>query len=106
MKLETLRLYPIAATLPKSTNSAQKITYRNQTIDIPANTTIQIDIVTVQRSSALWGSDSQVFRPSRWLMPSDYIPPPNTTNESTAHTALLCPPKGAFIAFSAGFRAC
>ena len=39
-------------------------------------------------------------------MPSPYVAPPNSANESTAHANMFCPPKGAFLAFSAGFRAC
>src|SRR6266536_5551679 len=38
--------------------------------------------------------------------PSPYTPPPNSSNESTAHEDLLCPQKGSFLAFSGGFRAC
>ena len=39
-------------------------------------------------------------------MPSPYVPPPDSLNESTAHADLLCPQKGAFLAFSGGFRGC
>jgi hypothetical protein len=39
-------------------------------------------------------------------MPGDYVAPPNTTNESSAHANLLCPVKSSFLAFSTGFRGC
>jgi hypothetical protein len=39
-------------------------------------------------------------------MSPSYIPPPNSESPSSAHANLFCPPKGAFVAFSAGFRAC
>jgi hypothetical protein len=39
-------------------------------------------------------------------MPPGYVPPPNSSNEAPAHKDLLCPHKGAFLAFSTGFRAC
>lgn len=39
-------------------------------------------------------------------MPSSYIAPPESNNESPAHANILCPPKGAFIAFASGFRGC
>jgi hypothetical protein len=40
------------------------------------------------------------------MMDPLYAQPPETTNESPAHANLYCPPKGAFMAFSAGFRGC
>ena len=39
-------------------------------------------------------------------MPPSYHPPPNTSSESPAHRDILCPTKGSFVAFSAGFRGC
>jgi cytochrome P450 len=54
--------------LPKSSPQAQTLTYRNQAISIPANSSVSLDIVAVQRNPRYWGSDPHDFRPSRWLM--------------------------------------
>lgn len=60
----------------------------------------------MQNNPQYWGEDAFEFRPTRWLMPPGYVPPPNSSNESPAHKDLFCPRKGAFLAFSTGFRAC
>lgn len=89
-----------------SSNSVQTITYEGKTIQIPPVSRVNLDIVGVQRNPKYWGSDAQEFRISRWLMPEDYKPPPESSNESLAHPNLLCPRKGAFMAFNSGFRGC
>ncbi|KAH7419802.1 cytochrome P450 [Cadophora sp. MPI-SDFR-AT-0126] len=108
--LEGLRLYPpvgaIPKEVPKENLAGQTVTYRNKPLFIPPSTDITIDVVSTQRNYLYWGDDSQDFRPSRWLMPPGYIAPPNTTNESPGQADMFCPPKGAFIAFSTGFRGC
>ncbi|KAK0108949.1 hypothetical protein ONS96_002786 [Cadophora gregata f. sp. sojae] len=108
--LEGLRLFPPVVGIPKEVPmenlAGQTLTYRDKPFFVPPNTDITIDVVSTQRNYRYWGDDSQEFRPSRWLMPPGYIAPPNTTNESPGHADIFCPPKGAFIAFSAGFRGC
>ncbi|KAH7350990.1 cytochrome P450 [Rhexocercosporidium sp. MPI-PUGE-AT-0058] len=110
LMLEGLRLYPpvvgIPKEVPKENIEGQTITYRNKPVFIPPGTDITIDVVSTQLNPLYWGEDSQDFRPTRWLMPPGYVAPPNTTNESPVHPNLLCPPKGAFMAFSTGFRGC
>ncbi|KAE8452785.1 hypothetical protein EG329_013057 [Mollisiaceae sp. DMI_Dod_QoI] len=105
-QLETLRRYPPVNMLPKHTKEPQTFTYRNQTIYVPPDTDISLAIVSTQHNPLYWGEDAWFFRPSRWLMNSGYKPPLNSSNESSAHENILCPPKGSFLAFSAGFRAC
>jgi cytochrome P450 len=39
-------------------------------------------------------------------MPNAYVPESNMSNEAPGISGLWHPPKGAFLAFSAGFRAC
>ncbi|KAL2071486.1 hypothetical protein VTL71DRAFT_12721 [Oculimacula yallundae] len=110
LMLEGLRLYPPVVGIPKAVPQeaieGRTLTYRNKPLFIPAGTDIMLDVVSVQLNSLYWGADAQKFRPSRWLMEPGYVAPPNTTNESPAHTDFFCPPKGAFLAFSAGFRGC
>ncbi|KUJ18110.1 cytochrome P450 [Mollisia scopiformis] len=106
LMFETLRRYAPVNLLPKHAREAQSFTYRGQTVHVPAGTDISLAVVSTQHNPLYWGEDVWDFRPSRWLMPPGYFPPPNSSNESPPHENLYCPPKGAFLAFSAGFRAC
>ncbi|TVY80294.1 Cytochrome P450 72A14 [Lachnellula suecica] len=105
-QLEDLRLYPPVVALPKITTAPQTLNCNGKELFLPANSRVSLDVVAVQRNPKYWGPDAQEFRPSRWLMPSSYTPPLDSLNESTAHANLFCPQKGAFLAFSGGFRGC
>ncbi|CAG8977354.1 hypothetical protein HYALB_00011369 [Hymenoscyphus albidus] len=104
--LETLRLYPPVVMLPKFTVEHTTLTYNDITIEIPADSRVSLDIVSTQRNPKYWNPNPHQFTPSRWLMPPSYVALPEANNESPAHANLLCPPKGAFIAFASGFRGC
>lgn len=65
---ETLRLFPpvplnirrtIAHALLPSTSSEQRIY-------IPANTSLVISTIQMQRDTEVWGEDAAEFRPERW----------------------------------------
>jgi len=105
--LEALRLFPAIALIPKVTNSApQTLKMGDYEIHVPTSTTVSIDTIGLHRNTKYWGPDPHEFRPSRWLMAPGYTQPKDTVNESTAHSDLLCPVKGSYMAFSGGFRAC
>ncbi|CZS87974.1 uncharacterized protein RCO7_00944 [Rhynchosporium graminicola] len=110
LMLEGLRLYPpvvgIPKAVPKEAHEGKTLTYRNKPLFVPAGANVILDVISMQLNPLYWGEDSLDFRPSRWLMEPGYVAPPNTTNESPGHVDLLCPTKGAFLAFSAGFRGC
>lgn len=91
--------------LPKFSVEDTTLTINGHEIPIPADTRVNIDIVSTQRNPKYW-VNPHAFTPWRWLMSSDYVAPPESNNESSAHANLLCPPKGAFIAFASGFRGC
>lgn len=74
--------------------------------EIPAGAEILYDIVAPQYDERLWGADAPVFRPSRWLMPEGYEAPPKSINHCRDQPNMLCPPRGAFLAFSEGHRNC
>jgi cytochrome P450 len=106
LMLETLRLYPPIINLFKSTLYPQTLSYRDQDIPIPADTTIFLEAVSLHRNPKYWSPSPDTFLPSRWLKDLSYTPPPNTLSESPAHKNLLCPVRGSFIPFGAGMRSC
>ncbi|KAF4628195.1 hypothetical protein G7Y89_g9958 [Cudoniella acicularis] len=106
LMLETLRLYPPAVMIPKVVTSPQTLTYENKTVILPPGSRVGIDVVSTQRNPKYWGPTRHEFIPTRWLMPSDYVPPPDSADESPPHSGLYHPPKNAFIAFNGGFRGC
>jgi len=104
--LEAQRTHPSFPALPKVATMDQQITYRGHDIEIPAGTIILYDMVAPHYDPRLWGPDASAFRPSRWLMPSGYEAPPKSINHCRDQRDMLCPPRGAFVAFSEGYRNC
>lgn len=104
--LEVLRCHPTFVALPKTTITTQQATYKGHSFDIPANTEVLYDIVGAQYDERIWGPDASTFRPSRWLMPEGYEAPPKTINHCRDQPNMLCPARGAFLAFSEGPRNC
>ena len=87
---ETLRLFPVVGSLPHLVQTEQTLLGKHQ---IPQGTVISIDFVNTQRNEKLWGEDSNEFDPSRWL-------------DQENKGKMIIPPRGAFIGFSDGPRAC
>jgi cytochrome P450 len=105
-QLEAQRTHPSFPALPKLAVTPQHITYRGHNIDIPAGTVILYDMVAPHYDPGLWGSDATSFRPSRWLMPPGYKAPAKSVNHCRDQPDMVCPPRGAFVAFSEGYRNC
>ena len=118
---ETLRLYPAATAIPKSTpkGKPQAIMVDGKRCVIPENTMIQIAAVDAHRHTRYWPrydaddeNDLNRFKPERWLISEarrekqnidSQVGSDETTNVSTG---LYQPPKGAFLPFSQGRRSC
>lgn len=107
---ETLRLIPAIISIPKEAHGPQSITLENRELVIPDKTFIQIDIVGVNRNEKYWPTspsllnpnakdDIHDFVPTRWLLKG------GESKELETET-LLTPPKGAYMTFSDGARAC
>jgi cytochrome P450 len=80
---ETLRMYPIATTIPKW--APKDTVLLNGRLPVPAGTFIDIHIAGVHYNPKHWGPDAHAFRPERFL--GDYN-------------------RDAFLPFSDGARAC
>jgi cytochrome P450 len=131
---EELRLIAPVITVPKAVSSKpQRLTVNGKETTIPANILVRLCIHSVHRNPKFWphgppkdpkkpyfppgnpDNDLEEFKPERWLKNQTS----STTSEcsqgssrsaspdaSTAPTGLYTPPKGAYIPFSEGHRAC
>lgn len=108
--LETMRVMPPAYLLGRCT--AMDSTLGGY--DVPAGTTILISPYVMHRDPEIWGSDSKIFRPERWLEPDLNGPAGvNSQEESKKKSKSLSMvalsgmgPNGAYLPFGAGQRVC
>jgi cytochrome P450 len=125
---ETLRLMPPIIDIPKIVRGApQPLTFDGKTVEVPTSTMIHISAVGAQRNPRYWPSgpsklsnkkhDLDDWVPERWLSSTSQPAQKTTANDSGSedgeNTAsfdmkdgLFVPPKGVFIPFSEGARAC
>jgi cytochrome P450 len=123
---ETLRLISPVQIIPKSSPMPQTITLSDgRQATIPGRTVIGLNAHAVHRNPRVWPHDDREngtwelddYRPERWLLKTDrkkdmefsfvYVKGEEESDLSpdTANT-LFKPPKGAYIPFSEGPRAC
>ncbi|KAH8816959.1 cytochrome P450 [Xylogone sp. PMI_703] len=119
---EQLRLIGAIAAVPKSVGSEpQNLVVNNKDIVLPPGTIVRLCNQAIHRNPRFWPSrppknparryfpfnkvtnDLDEFVPDRWVKPKD-----TSTRSSKASSAyeIYTPPKGAFIPFSDGQRAC
>ena len=117
---ETLRLIPPVVGIPKVTRTVQTITLGGRQAIIPANTLITFNVAAAHRNPKTWPKspsssrrnpteDMASFSPERWFLPvtkaaanvASGVP---TSQDSASN--MFHPPRGAFLAFSEGHRAC
>lgn len=99
-------MYPPILSLAKWTGEeAQTLKINDKIISIPAGTMVIPSVLALHRHPRYWGDDSNVWRPSRWMVPS----PGSGANNDNSHIgqeSLLVPRKGTFIPWSEGARNC
>jgi cytochrome P450 len=124
---ETLRLMPPIVDIPKIVRGApQPLTFDGKTVSVPPSTMIHISAAGVQRNPRYWPHspsklsnkkhDLDDWVPERWFSstkPTEKTNSPDSGSEDGENTAsfdtqdgLFVPPKGVFIPFSEGARAC
>jgi cytochrome P450 len=103
---EVLRLFPPLTHISKMTRTSQKIQTSRGLFYFPPNSTIYVNTVGLHIDPAVWRNlnlaeneeknetDELAFRPSRWI------------NLSTESPQMFKPPKGTYMPWSAGPRAC
>lgn len=126
---ETLRLMPPVIDFPKIVRGApQPLTFDGKTVSVPASTMIHVSTVGVHRNPRYWPCspsklsskthDLDDWVPERWFTSltqgtekeTASADPGSGDGENTASfdtsDGLLVPPKGVFIPFAEGARAC
>ena len=130
---EQLRLIPPVTMIPKSTapDAPQQLTVDGEELTLPGGCNIGINVVAVHRNPKHWPhgasgrasswhptsnvcNDLEEFRPERWLTTEaeGHGKPKPGSDElsldagSDTSTSLFRPPKGAYVPFSDGARAC
>ncbi|KAJ5502995.1 Cytochrome P450 [Penicillium fimorum] len=110
--LETLRLYSPIIRILRTNDAAQELNTSKGMIQLPANSTVTINIISLHLDPEVWPDinqcsdppwvaaenqvlpDESAFRPSRWI------------NPDTVPRRLYQPPKGYFLTWSYGPRVC
>jgi cytochrome P450 len=125
---ETLRLMPPIIDVPKIVRGVpQPLTFDGKTASVPSSTMIHMSIVGVQRNPRYWPHsasklsskkhDLDDWVPERWFSSTKKAVEKTTSNDSGSEDGenttsfdtsdgLFVPPKGVFIPFSEGARAC
>ena len=124
---ETLRLMPPIVDIPKIVRAApEPLTFDGKTYSVPASTMIHISAAGVHRNPRYWPhspskltnnkNDLDDWVPERWFSstkPAEKTTSTDSGSEDGENTAsfdtsdgLFVPPKGVFVPFSEGARAC
>lgn len=109
--LETLRLYtPIPIAKWTAANSATTLKIGGKVHVLPANTMVIPAGAAVHTDPGIWGDDSLVWRPARWIKPHHPSPAsggsPGKAPDAGAEEILAAPQDGAFLGWSEGARNC
>lgn len=70
---------------------------------LPPNTSVNINVEGLHTDPKTWGPDALVWRPSRWLRPSQTE---KATNAVTTQESFVEPDAGTFIPWADGPRSC
>lgn len=95
--LETLRLYTPVPVAKWTASGTASLNVAGKTIVIPPNTMVIPSYAAVHTEPKYWGSDSLVWRPSRWIQGAAAAP---------GQEDLINPQKGTFLGWSEGARDC
>jgi cytochrome P450 len=121
---ETLRRFPPVVAIPKRVVNGrpQTIIFQGRKVTLPGGCKISIDAAATHQNPKYWpGDDLEGFRPERWLTDPATVKEVDARNNdvfeeemedvsglqgSNTSPSLFRPPRGAFIPFSEGHRAC
>ncbi|KAL4789551.1 cytochrome P450 [Aspergillus venezuelensis] len=111
--LETLRLYPPVASIPKLTApSGGSLNYEGEAHHLPTNVRVNLNGSALHQIDGYWGPDAGLFNPRRWDKRNrDSFLAHSDGEEGLSGPGLESPDihkpvRGAYIPFSDGVRAC
>ena len=85
--------------IPKHTSTRpQSLSIDNKQYTVPPNTLIFLNTIALHTLPRYWGSDSLLWRPTRWISSSPSTPIGNETLQE--------PAKGTYIPWAEGHRVC
>lgn len=94
--LESLRLYTPIPVAKWTANGSATLKIGDKTTVLPPNTMVIPSYSAVHTEPAIWGTDSLVWRPARWIKPGG----------KPGEEELIEPPDGSFLGWSEGARNC
>jgi cytochrome P450 len=124
---ETLRCFPpIISVFKRATRGqSQTLTFQGKKVVVPGGCKVSLGVVAAHQNPKYWpGNDPLEFRPERWFVNPTLVKETdavknNTVEEDTEDTgdiggprgsdiaaSLFRPPRGAYLPFSEGHRAC
>ena len=106
--LETIRLFPPVAAIPKCTTNGDQLLLGKYFI--PKDSTIAFDCIHLHRNKEYWGNDPEEFNPSRFdgrnvTEKTEQIDTGDTA-QGANNEKIKMPVKGAYVPFSEGSRSC
>jgi len=97
---ETLRLYGPVVFIPRYTNAAHPtIKINKKEYLIPPKTHVCLNSMALHSMPRYWGSDSLVWRPDRWIIPSH-------DENGLRHEDFFQPTPGSYVPWAYGPRIC
>lgn len=95
--LETLRLYTPIPVAKWTANGSPTLNISKRAVLLPKNMMVIPSHAAVHTEPSIWGSDSLVWRPSRWIKPE---------RRPLGKEELITPREGSFLGWSEGARNC
>ncbi|KAI1357974.1 cytochrome P450 [Xylaria arbuscula] len=103
---ETIRLYTPVPVSKWTKGNTQTLQVGDRTLVLPPNTMICLAYSSLQTDPRWWGSDSLIWRPSRFIKSAEIDPSLKGCEGKIKDEEFLLPRRGTFVGWSEGTRDC